>query len=101
MKRALTGAVLSVPVGGTVNVLLEKENMEKRDSVVCFYYHDIFLFAIFLFANEKSNTNMIIPRTSQVCVLLPWSRSVVHIAWRWSVAFLAGAAVVTKVSPLK
>jgi len=66
VKRALTGAVLSVPVGGTINVLLEKENMERRDSVVC--------------------------------VLLPWSRSVVHIAWRWSVAFLAGSAVVTKPS---
>ena len=31
---------------------------------------------------KKINTNLIIPRTSQVCVLLPWSRSVVQIAWR-------------------
>ena len=33
----------------------------------------------------------------EVAVILPWSRSVLHIAWRWTTALLAGSAVVTKV----
>ena len=36
MKKALTGAVLSIPVGSTVNALMEKDPVEKKDSVVSF-----------------------------------------------------------------
>ena len=38
MKKALTGAVLSIPVGSTVNALMEKDPVEKKDSVVNFNY---------------------------------------------------------------
>ena len=33
----------------------------------------------------------------QVAVILPWNRGVIHIAWRWATAILAGSAVITKV----
>ena len=36
VKRALTGAVLSIPVGSTINALMERDPMEKKDSVVYF-----------------------------------------------------------------
>ena len=38
MKKALTGAVLSIPVLSTVNALMEKDPVEKKDSVVNFNY---------------------------------------------------------------
>ena len=90
VKRALTGAVLSIPVGSTVNALLEKDPVEKKDSVVRSETSPRKL------CSRTYMAYILVEKILQVGVILPWSRSIVHIAWHG----LAGTAVITKVDSL-